>query len=511
MKPAALDVKYVALSYVWGQLPMYRLQRDNFELLSTQGSLEHIRKDLPRTINDAIDFVRAMDLRYLWVDGLCLVQDDEDDVALGIEQMNSIYHGSYFTIVAASGADANAGLPGIGSADYSARNSWQVVKDVAPGLQMTVLHSIDWHLKRSTHSQRGWTLQELVLPRRTVVFTRGEGVYFRCQEANWSEDSWADRWGTRWMDADDSNVSRVPDPADGCLPSLWAYQKLCEDYSRRSLRSDGDTLRAVAGISRPLAAGMATRMVEGLPGYYLDHFLLFVSDAGNLRRRPEFASFSWAGWRGSIMWPRENCVRYDNADDDGGDRSRGGGEGDSGRKKRQPRMVWETANIITWLKHCRLVDWNALDESAQLDSLSYQPWDRPSLLVQLMRQYPGVFPEAADVDPARQYGAYPSYFSSSGSRGSVPIWDRVSDVLGQDTDNNGNRHDAAARRLKRAQGFSIDRFDLVNGQAEFERTVARLEDRRERLAVYNWIAQRRFRKFPYHTRGRRLWFYLLGM
>jgi len=114
-----LDEKYVALSYVWGQLPMFSLRGENVDFLSEPGALERVRLYLPRTINDAIDFVRALGTRYLWVDSLCLIQDDPEDVRQGLCLMNSIYRGSYFTIVAASGGDANEGLPGIDDARYS--------------------------------------------------------------------------------------------------------------------------------------------------------------------------------------------------------------------------------------------------------------------------------------------------------------------------------------------------------------------------------------------------------
>ena len=113
IKPVPLDTKYVSLSYVWGQLPMLQLRKDNFESLTSKGALESIYQQLPRTITDAIDLLKALGLRYLWIDGLCLIQDDADDVTLGVSMMNSIYHGSYFTIVAAAGQDANAGLPGL--------------------------------------------------------------------------------------------------------------------------------------------------------------------------------------------------------------------------------------------------------------------------------------------------------------------------------------------------------------------------------------------------------------
>ena len=461
--PAALDTRYVALSYVWGQRPMFRLRMDNFKKLSAAGSLEPIRTEFPRTVNDAIDFVKAMGERYLWIDGLCLVQDDEDDVSLGIEMMNSIYHGSYFTIVASSGVDASSGLPGAGETARGG-HQMQIIKEVAPGIKMTVLHSIDWHLRRSIYNRRGWTLQELVLPRRTVIFINRQ-VYFRCQEANWSEESWADKW-THWLDADDSNISRIPDFDDGRVPSLWAYQKMCEEYSQRKLRNDGDALRALAGISRPLAASMETSMVEGLPGYYLDHLLLFISSNGDLRRRPEFASFSWAGWEGRIMWPRENFVWHDG----------------SGRR------TWKTANILRYFKHNRIIEWYALDSTAHLEHLTFRPWQMPSLLLDLMRNYTHVFPHTEE-DPEKVHNGE-RFYSSSGLCGDIPNWEQIRDFP---NDDGGSQEDAAERQRRPPGRFSIKRFDLANGQAEFDRLrqlLSGVDDLRERLTLQNWMAGR---------------------
>lgn len=93
---------------------MFTLRRDNVERLYVKGYLERIRENLPKTINDAIELVKAIGARYLWVDSLCLISDHEVDIALGIRIMNSVFQGSYFTIIGASGDDANAGLWGIG-------------------------------------------------------------------------------------------------------------------------------------------------------------------------------------------------------------------------------------------------------------------------------------------------------------------------------------------------------------------------------------------------------------
>lgn len=94
IKHVELDVKYVALSYVWGQSPMIKLRKDNFATLTSERALDNIRDQLPRTIIDAIDLVRALGHRYLWIDGLYLIQDDADDISIGISMMTSIYRGS---------------------------------------------------------------------------------------------------------------------------------------------------------------------------------------------------------------------------------------------------------------------------------------------------------------------------------------------------------------------------------------------------------------------------------
>lgn len=327
-----------------------QLRTDNFATLTTKGALRDIRQHIPQTIVDAIHLLRSLNERYLWVDGLCLKQDDDDDVSLGISMMDSIYRGSYFTIVAASGDDANAGLPALNRTIGLTGGQGQYAARVAPKVKMTAIRSIDWHLERSTYHQRGWTLQELVLPSRTLIFVNGQ-VYYRCQEANWSEDTCADQWCS-WLDDDDNHICRLPDALHGFTHSCWSYQKLCENFSKRELRQDGDALRAFAGIIRPTAIGMNTPTVEGLPAYFLDHFLLFISSDGNMRRRDRFASYSWAGWAGAKLWPRENF---------------------------EWPFMWNGAlvenrtnidNIIMHLKHHRLISWYALDSRGQRTSLT---------------------------------------------------------------------------------------------------------------------------------------------
>jgi hypothetical protein len=76
-----------------------------------------------------------MGLRYLWVDRLCIVQDEPTHLREQLQQMASIYANSYFTIIAADGYDANYGLPGVDS-DSSPRSYEEISFEFTANFKM---------------------------------------------------------------------------------------------------------------------------------------------------------------------------------------------------------------------------------------------------------------------------------------------------------------------------------------------------------------------------------------
>ena len=110
---APSDPDYAILSYVWGSLQREFLLalKSNFESLKVPGSICPENPLLPKTIRDAIILTKALGYRYLWVDSVCIVQDDASSITQ-INAMDAIYSLADFTIVAASGVDADAGIHG---------------------------------------------------------------------------------------------------------------------------------------------------------------------------------------------------------------------------------------------------------------------------------------------------------------------------------------------------------------------------------------------------------------
>jgi hypothetical protein len=144
--------RYLALSYVWGGTKQLRLLKDSIDDLRAPGSLQRHRHCVPRTIRDAITFTCLMGENYLWVDCLCLVQDDPLFLEDGIQLMHFVYRDAFATIIAADGPDAEIGLLRLGST-----SSKQLVQTIQPGFRLIALAALENHLKESKWASRAWT------------------------------------------------------------------------------------------------------------------------------------------------------------------------------------------------------------------------------------------------------------------------------------------------------------------------------------------------------------------
>ena len=178
--------KYAALSYVWrcpsnagsDQTPAERpvLQWSNLNNFRTPGylSMSGIADKLPEVIQDSIDFVKQSGVRYLWVDCLCIAQNDET-TAGNVLSMREIYSGAYFTIIAAA---KSLGLYGAGTNTERVKNE-EDFPDV--GSLHGALFTTHW-------ATRGWTFQEQMLSRRSFVFL-DDAIFWDCQGDVWSHCS----------------------------------------------------------------------------------------------------------------------------------------------------------------------------------------------------------------------------------------------------------------------------------------------------------------------------------
>jgi Heterokaryon incompatibility protein (HET) len=181
-------VQYTALSYFWGEtFKSLSAKKENLTKLRIPGSLKPSQTNpgIPRTILDAMALTDIMGVSYLWVDRLCIVQDDSYFKQEELRKMASIYAESCFTIIAADGEDANHGLRGIGGQALP-RVYKPTYFEFSTNVKLLYSHINESRANPPIWHTRYWTFQERAVSRRTLVFVDGI-VYWQCRSSFWKE------------------------------------------------------------------------------------------------------------------------------------------------------------------------------------------------------------------------------------------------------------------------------------------------------------------------------------
>jgi hypothetical protein len=153
---APWNAKYVALSYIWGRSSRKRLTltSDNEKALTQPMAFKNEPLP-PNTIRDAITVVSKIGERYLCVDSLCLLQDDDVEIQECVAIMDVFHEMAKFTIIVAGGEDAFAGLEGVPPTKRLTPAG--SVKQITPGLRMTAIMDVDTLLQLSVYTTQAWT------------------------------------------------------------------------------------------------------------------------------------------------------------------------------------------------------------------------------------------------------------------------------------------------------------------------------------------------------------------
>ncbi|KAJ9613522.1 hypothetical protein H2200_003464 [Cladophialophora chaetospira] len=278
---ASQTERYVALSYVWGPNTSPMLTRDTVLRYSSPNSLK--ASTIPKTIFDAIQLVRNIGERYLWVDSLCIVQDDDSDKLGQLAIMGDIFHYAYLVVVASVGSDAYAGLPGVGPRK---RCTWQH-SEVIDGIPfITTQPAVRGALKSSVWNRRGWTFQEIALARPVLIFTENQ-VYWNCKRDIWREDVTCEL-PLASIIVDESNSIWYSVPySHACRTHI--YCDYAVGFSGRAFGEERDVLWAFRSILRMQESRFPQGFIWGLPYERLDATLLWSESSWCVESHPRGA------------------------------------------------------------------------------------------------------------------------------------------------------------------------------------------------------------------------------
>jgi hypothetical protein len=305
------DVRFLALSYVWGTHMETNLvtTRDSFDGFQQKDGLK--AENMPRTIEDAIQVCRRLGERYLWVDRLSIIQDDPNDKEENIGSMAAIYTRAAFTIVVACGDNMDVQIPGVSLKRRALTN----VCTIGTARLVNCFPHINQLLEASTWETRGWTFQEKILSRRKLfitplqlVWSCGEGLIREDNTTNKDPMSVLDnlsvscRHGESLFTQGERSFGRE-------VGTFMAYARHSRMYNCRVLSDEDDVYNAFSGILTALypADGQSSSTVYGLPLRHIDKALLWHNGKA---RKPTirtsakilFPSWSWLCISGTVLF-----------------------------------------------------------------------------------------------------------------------------------------------------------------------------------------------------------------
>lgn len=97
---------YCTLSHCWGHSRFIQLNRDTERSLRSGVSLEQ----MPKTFREAVLATKRLGIRYIWIDSLCIAQDNLSDWSREAASMHKVYSNTYCNLSASASADSSEGL-----------------------------------------------------------------------------------------------------------------------------------------------------------------------------------------------------------------------------------------------------------------------------------------------------------------------------------------------------------------------------------------------------------------
>ncbi|KFA69437.1 hypothetical protein S40285_04634 [Stachybotrys chlorohalonatus IBT 40285] len=238
------DGSYVALSHCWG---------GNIPCVLTTKILDDYRGglpvlQLPRNFLDAIHVTRELGFSYLWIDALCIIQDSDTDWKTQAGKMASYYSNAAVTITALNADASTKGFLG----DRVHRHV-KISRDLSVREEDTCIVDL---LEACALEKRGWCMQERMLAPALLHFS-DEQIIWECQEGITLEQSGMVVYRnlrSQRQQLKDFLISRFislrRDYNLGAIPAGFEnWYMLIEEFSRRRLTFESDTLPAIAGIA----------------------------------------------------------------------------------------------------------------------------------------------------------------------------------------------------------------------------------------------------------------------
>lgn len=320
--------RYMTLSHCWGNSRNFTLNKSTYKRLKTGISVS----ELPRTFQDAICVTRRLGVKYIWIDSLCIFQDDVDDWRRESSAMTRIFRQALCNIAALASSTSNGGcfrerdIRSIQPCRIDAR--WVGLPQGLFNIYYEKLWERD--VAGAPLLKRAWVVQERLLAPRVLHFGR-EQLFWECHSMNACE-TYPDglplclnltdptiyfKGLNPSVDGENLRKMRNWDSSDSSLNQLYIWEKVVGAYTGCFLTNEHDKLIAISGIAKqvqPLSLSDSTdrggrlpsyrpaQYLAGLWNYFLPAQLLWEVRQGSRSATYHAPTWSWASLDGQVSF-----------------------------------------------------------------------------------------------------------------------------------------------------------------------------------------------------------------
>ena len=308
--------RYVALSHCWGtrKFPLITLRSNIVKLF------QHIpHEDLVKNFQDAIYVTRQYGYRYLWIDSLCIIQDDLRDWERECMKMQAVYANAAFTIAAVGAPNGSVGFLRPREAQQREFCDFMISADHQLPLAKVYVTLVEDILGPGLLSRqdppvldkRAWGMQERLLSPRVLSFGTHQ-MYFECDSVECYERSYFPRVPLRTSNGVIMNPWHIsvrrpwlltPGGSEVGLTDHYSaltrdYYDIASYYSSCLITKARDKLPALSGISRRYQQLTGEEYLAGIwkgsVSYGLGWYISSLQEAPEDAAETPLPSWSWA-------------------------------------------------------------------------------------------------------------------------------------------------------------------------------------------------------------------------
>lgn len=307
-----VELEYATLSHCWGQTK--HIVTETVTLKKYEAGIAF--SELNRTFQDAVLVTRALGLRYVWIDSLCIVQDSPSDWQRESSLMGSVYSGGVINIAADAAEDGDQGF--LSKRTPSCFPYTLPCKKSRGTLHMKASQRQRWLEYSGNLRRRAWVLQEYALSACSIRYGMN-GILWECRcdsyfdsEVIFEENQFRrENRALKNFPLQMDTVSPLS-PASKISEVMAFWRKIVNEYSKKELTFEMDVLPALSGLASLVHTATGAQYLAGIWSCDLPAALQWVPESPDWRSTTYLApTWSWATCKKSCptMYPLSSAAQ----------------------------------------------------------------------------------------------------------------------------------------------------------------------------------------------------------